>query len=545
MSDPAVTLLTWQSGSFDQESSLHLPPKVSQEHPEIGQHPHSCCHCRKIIIRQPALHGHDSFRCRLPYTVREAYQAAKDGCPIYRLLIRGYFFATSPKEANMLTRAVLGKPDYRLPRAGVYGAHDRVIYLAECLSRHPFQVRFDGQGHALFICLAWGSHWFQINAWPGITHPPSGHWDMTEVCVGDPLASLFPVRPINREVASLHAFDLARTWLTECAGHGSELHLLCPKIGNVGVSPKRLLKIDAVNNRYNIRLRETSSHEPLSYACLSYCWGGDQPVKTTKATLAQRRKGIHFQSLPKTLQDAITVTVNLQISHLWIDCLCMIQDDEDDMLAELPNMPEIYKKAHVTISASSANTCYDGFLQKRQLPPNAECEDVILQYDAPTGVVGNVYLFEDQSRTIADPISKRAWTLQERRISPRFLDFSSQQLRWICNSRHYFDGGLKAEVLDMQAEETGIQQTSDRSRSEAIEHAIFRTWADILDDYTQRSLSFPSDKLVALAAMASEVGTGVNMAYVAGLWKEHLPAQLLWRLWAEPSKRPAEYRAPS
>lgn len=268
-------------------------------------------------------------------------------------------------------------------------------------------------------------------------------------------------------------------------------------------------------------------------------------MKTTKATLAQRRKGIVFSSLPKTLQDAITVTCHLQLSYLWIDCLCMIQDDKDDMSAELPKMPEIYKNAHITISASSASTCYEGFLQRRQPLPSADCEDIVLEYETRKGITGNVYLFEDQSRTTADPISKRAWTLQERRISPRFLDFSSQQLRWKCHSRCYFDGGLKPELLDAQAGTINDQGTSFCQQSDVVKFAIFTTWAEIVDDYTQRLLSFPDDKLTALAAMASEVGANLGTTYLAGLWNKYLPAQLLWRLWAGPSKRPDKYRAPS
>ncbi|KAH7385786.1 heterokaryon incompatibility protein-domain-containing protein [Pyrenochaeta sp. MPI-SDFR-AT-0127] len=428
----------------------------------------------------------------------------------------------------MLTRAVLGKPDVRLPRAGVSGAQDRILYFAESLSKYPFQIRVDEKGQAVFVCLAWGSHWFQVNAWQG-----------------DPLALIFPIRPINREVASPKAFDLASAWLTECADRGSGSHLLCPGTKDIVFTPRRLLELHAFDDTYNIRLRETYPHERLPYACLSYCWGGDQPVKTTKATLAQRLKGIDLSSLPRTLQDAVIVTVRLRLNYLWIDCLCMIQDDEADMSVELPKMPQIYKNAYVTISASSASTCYEGFLQKRQPSPSADCGDVVLRYEAPKGIMGDVYLFEDQSGSVLDPISKRAWTLQERRISPRFLDFSSQQLRWKCNSRRYFDGGLKAEVLDERPGTTGDLGASAGIQSNAIETTIFRTWADIVDDYTQRLLSFPSDKLTALAAMASEVGSDPGIPYLAGLWNEHLPAQLLWRLWAEPSKRPDKYRAPS
>jgi hypothetical protein len=131
------------------------------------QSPHTCGHCRKIVIRQPAQPSQYGFRCRLPYTLREALTATRDGCPIYKMLIKGYLYATAPDEANMLARAVLGKPDVRLPRNGVYDEQQRIIYLAECLSKHPFQIRVDNKESAVFGCLTWGSHWYHMTAQPG------------------------------------------------------------------------------------------------------------------------------------------------------------------------------------------------------------------------------------------------------------------------------------------------------------------------------------------------------------------------------------------
>ena len=65
------------------------------------------------------------------------------------------------------------------------------------------------------------------------------------------------------------------------------------------------------------------------YVALSYCWGGDQAVKTTKATLEKHKTGIPIYSLPATIRDAITVTRRVGIGFLWVDSLCIIQDSPD------------------------------------------------------------------------------------------------------------------------------------------------------------------------------------------------------------------------
>ncbi|KAF2747212.1 HET-domain-containing protein [Sporormia fimetaria CBS 119925] len=491
--------------------------------------PHTCPHCQIITIKPPLSHrNRNDFRIQVPYTAHQALRAAQDGCPLYRLLIRGYLFATSARETNMLIRAVQGKPDIRLPRAGVHGEQERIVYLAECRSRFPFQVRVDVErGWIVFVCWAWGSHWFNGCA-----------------VAGDPAARVFPNRPVNRDVASPDALRLARMWLEECAEHDKESHRLCPVAEDISFTPRRLLEIKATSDSaFNVRLVETSPHEHFRYACLSYCWGGDQPVKTTKETLSQRQHGIPFHLLPRTLQDAITVTHSLHLTHLWIDCLCIIQDSTTDMTTELRTMPKIYTNAHVTISASSASTCYEGFLQPRHASPSASCDDITLAYELSPDVLGTVHLFEDETVLVKDPISKRAWTLQERRLSPRFLDFSSQQLKWMCASRAYHDGGLPSAMYDTDARVHDVQ-TAHRNGAD-VESVVFRTWTSIIDDYTQRFLAFPENKLTALAALASQIADKLHgISYLAGLWNVYLAPQLLWRLWDRPERR-VEYRAPS
>ena len=65
----------------------------------------------------------------------------------------------------------------------------------------------------------------------------------------------------------------------------------------------------------------------VEYVALSHCWGSGRQFMTTKATLQQKMEGISFAELPKTFQDAIVVSRALRVQYLWIDSLCIIQDD--------------------------------------------------------------------------------------------------------------------------------------------------------------------------------------------------------------------------
>jgi hypothetical protein len=102
------------------------------------------------------------------------------------------------------------------------------------------------------------------------------------------------------------------------------------------------------------------------WATLSYSWGGDQPHKTTRHNLERYVEAISLADMPQTIQDAVNVCRQLDISYIWIDSLCIVQGDSDDLSRELAQMPRIYQGSLVTIYAASARSVTEGFLQRRQ-----------------------------------------------------------------------------------------------------------------------------------------------------------------------------------
>ncbi|MCJ1444599.1 MAG: hypothetical protein MMC23_005101 [Stictis urceolatum] len=115
--------------------------------------------------------------------------------------------------------------------------------------------------------------------------------------------------------------------------------------------PTRVLDIGDGVQSDEIRLLETSRRSG-TYAALSHCWGRSKHVITTQATLAEWRKVIIFEQLPKTFQDAVVITRRLGLRYLWIDSLCIIQDDRTQWEYESALMGEVYRNAYFTIVAA-------------------------------------------------------------------------------------------------------------------------------------------------------------------------------------------------
>ncbi|KAF1967828.1 hypothetical protein BU23DRAFT_437355, partial [Bimuria novae-zelandiae CBS 107.79] len=114
----------------------------------------------------------------------------------------------------------------------------------------------------------------------------------------------------------------------------------------------------------NIRLHD-SQDERSHYCALSYCWADPQPARTLVGNIEQHKAGIRTLCLPQTLQDAVIFTRRLGLSYLWIDSLCILQDSVQDKHREIAGMASIYQDALVTIAATSASTCIEGFLSDR------------------------------------------------------------------------------------------------------------------------------------------------------------------------------------
>jgi hypothetical protein len=316
-----------------------------------------------------------------------------------------------------------------------------------------------------------------------------------------------------------------------------------------------LLKIEHDDTQIFARLVDALIEPNPKWAALTYVWGGDQEFKATFSNLSTLRDKFEVQRLPHTLQDALTVCKGLNLDYIWVDCLCIIQDDPVDLARELAIMPQIYQQAWVTISASTAKSVHDGFLHHRGYKTLRDQTPVSLPYMCRDGVnSGTIIIGEASGPSVAEqndnlPIHHRAWTYQERRLSPRILDFTDRNLTFICRTGKRCQGSgsmlwTSPEAGLWKAQQHNIPCLSDQD---------LPTWHSVVVGYINRELTFPGDKLKAISALADVYRRSTRKSYIAGLWKESLIHDLCWRF-VTPNAlsttdallhRPLDYRAPS
>lgn len=65
-------------------------------------------------------------------------------------------------------------------------------------------------------------------------------------------------------------------------------------------------------------------------------------------------KGVSWTELSNTFRHAIQITRGLGAEYIWIDSLCIIQDDHEDRTLEATQMGHVYSNSFLTISATGA-----------------------------------------------------------------------------------------------------------------------------------------------------------------------------------------------
>jgi Heterokaryon incompatibility protein (HET) len=359
------------------------------------------------------------------------------------------------------------------------------------------------------------------------------------------------MRPPDPSVSRDDVFDAFRVSLQTCLSD----HKKCEK-PNPNQLPTRLLLLDDdVSDR--VFVHECKPGERGNYVALSYCWGTTTQIKLLKTNLDDfSKKGIEVGTLPKTIEDSIIATRKLGVKYLWIDSLCIIQDSIEDKDKEIVRMASIYKNATITISAAAATDCGQGFLEDRsdvqlrlnismRLPFLRTADEEILE------AIDWIYLCPDPhmghkvKRFSEEAINTRAWTYQESTLAPRLLIFGSGPPQWHCKESWKIDGlNIHPKNLPNHMCPSGIMKFTIQNNSIVADQTLkylerpeppkddiglWLTWFPLLENYSHRALSYPTDKLLALSALAAEHQSPQNGTYAAGLWNASLPRGLLWR----------------
>ncbi|KEY69918.1 hypothetical protein S7711_06456 [Stachybotrys chartarum IBT 7711] len=258
-------------------------------------------------------------------------------------------------------------------------------------------------------------------------------------------------------------------------------------------------------------------------------------------------KSASYELISASMMDAIWLANQLGIHYLWIDSLCILQDDVEDWARESAHMGEIYQNATITIAATQANDSSKGFLDK-----------TLERIYTPTpisvgGIHGQAFLFPIPLKFAGDParlaemedepLATRGWALQERYMARRTIHFTQDQVLLEIKGLLFSEDSGFARGLPTRSPFT----LSDSTRENPA-------WTQVVERYSRRNLTREQDKLPALAGLAAyfssipeDETSRQEKRYLAGLWSTDMVKYLCWRVAYRhpPEPRPTEYRAPT
>lgn len=255
---------------------------------------------------------------------------------------------------------------------------------------------------------------------------------------------------------------------------------------------------------------------PPRYCALSYVYGGRQIFKTSKANFKELQQSNSLSSdlvhLPVVIRDAIAFTARIGERYLWTDALCIIHDDQEEHNDQIECMDIIYSQAVITlaiVSGEHADQPIPGVLphSRNPLPSTKLWDRNIVFCPVP------VHLELRDS-----PYEQRAWTLQERLLSPRILLVTNSGVSFSCRERSHleFAGISDPEELESAFSlYSGVNPLNfhfplDDDEANQIGHegidgmtpqSRWTIYFDLVRIYSQRKLTYESDILIAFSGI--------------------------------------------
>lgn len=345
---------------------------------------------------------------------------------------------------------------------------------------------------------------------------------------------------------------LLDSWTKECNTRHTGCVAKNPKL------PRRVLDVGS-KSKPCLSLHCSSEEEVGQYVALTYCWGTSHTPKTFGSNLAEHQHNINFDTLPRTLQDAVVVTRDVGIQYLWIDSLCIVQDDNTDWQAESSKMAAYYTNAYLVIAAAQADDSTQGFLDATEdhshftNHPSTEIGHI----KNPDSSISRIYrrrletfswAVRHTAPLIESPLNTRAWALQENLLAKRIVHFTKGEMLWECVE------GVKCECMETENVNSITKQNAGVMRKTQLlwlryaneSPSLHELWLGLLHHYSTLDLSYESDLLPALSGLAKLWESRGAGKYLAGFWEDYILESITWETTGTRAhRRSKEYRAPS
>ena len=310
-------------------------------------------------------------------------------------------------------------------------------------------------------------------------------------------------------------------WLSLCESHHGSL---CDGNHKLRSFRDKLRFIDIeLNNLVSVDSMTELEKENIRYVTLSYVWGKNILFRTllnNEVELHQpgslNQHSPETPRLSRTIRDGILLAKSLGFRYIWVDSLCIIQDDQEDWKVQASLMDQIYGNSSLNICGAGGDHADFGLLGTTHTPR---------EFTQPMAKVGDAELLvvkPVESRIRASPWNSRAWTFQERILSPRSLILVDDRVYFQCRKATW------SEEVDLETTESVWSLEMRESPLQAFDKIPIRQYADYVNLYTKRNLSFASDRLLAFEGIAAMLSTGMASSMLYGLPRAYFDWAMLW-----------------
>ncbi|KAI0903684.1 heterokaryon incompatibility protein-domain-containing protein [Ustulina deusta] len=381
-------------------------------------------------------------------------------------------------------------------------------------------------GHGRRVLRTWASDgsedWRHFNFWR------EGHSNQrNDGCRAFPALIYHPVERTD----SARTIEHLKNWSRACV----ENHTCCSK--DDPILPARVVKV----TEGRVRVFDTQARQGR-YTTLSHRWGTNETFTLTRVNMNIMTDSIPWDSIPKIYQESIEVTRLLGIEYIWIDTLCIVQDDAEDWKREAGKMKSVYGNSYLNISATQAVDSHGRLFTSSNLgaeyPAQIVPRDPSIQIRPQPHLTHRHFGSNYTNLPTDPPLMRRGWVLQERILSPRVVHYDADEIKWECQDTTDCQCGGMVVIANFKRDYYGSLKPDGGP-------PLPYQWMRISERYSALKFTYDSDRLVALSGLAEQgLQSGKGGKYLAGLWERSLAHQLCWNIF-NTHRRPDVHLAPS
>lgn len=274
------------------------------------------------------------------------------------------------------------------------------------------------------------------------------------------------------------------------------------------------------------------------YFALSYVWGSVSQLQATTSNFesltVHQALQRHRRAIPRVIKDAMEAVYSLRETYLWVDSLCILQDDASVKHHQIAHMAAIYSGAILTIAAIAArdtNSSLPGVVSGTRWPRSWKSDQCHfnrpLRPDLVLKAIGrSLYV-------------SRGWTFQERHLSRRSLYFLDEQIYFQCRTELWCEeppletGILSRLTLNSNDLDLGLSLLArapgwvENIRKKEWDRA-FAFYVEIIHEYSWKRLSYSYDVMNAFSGILSALEEYSGWSFPHGLPEALFDYALMW-----------------